>query len=58
MEMSENLANLLAEMTESMDSGYIKPLEPRSPPTTTPTSYEAFVTESFLPDYQQKLQAA
>ena len=58
MGMSENLAGLLAEMTESMDSGYIKPLEPRSARITTPTSYETFVAESFLPDYQQKLRAA
>ena len=56
--MSENSASLLAEMSESMDSGYIKPLEPRSPRTTTPTSYETFVAESFLPNYQQKRRAA
>jgi uncharacterized protein YbjT (DUF2867 family) len=58
MGMSENSARLLAEMTDAMDSGYIKPLEPRSSRNTTPTSYEAFVVESFLPAFQQKRQAA
>lgn len=56
--MSENTAGLLAEMADSMDSGYIKPLEARSPRNTTPTSYETFVAESFLPVYRSKRQAA
>ncbi len=56
--MSKNTASLLVEMSQSMDSGYIKSLEPRSPRTTTPTSYETFVAESFLPIYQRKRPAA
>src|SRR5258707_737765 len=43
--MSESSANLLTEMVESMDSGYLHPLEPRSARNTTPTSYETFVAE-------------
>lgn len=58
MGMSENSAGLLTEMTQSMDSGFIKPLEARSTRNTTPTSYEAFVAESFLPIYQKKRPAA
>jgi uncharacterized protein YbjT (DUF2867 family) len=58
MGMSENSASLLAEMSESMDSGLIKPLEARSARNTTPTSYETFVAESFMPIYQQTRQAA
>jgi uncharacterized protein YbjT (DUF2867 family) len=58
MGMSPNLASLLTEMTESLDSGYLEPLEARSPRNTTPTSYETFAEESFLPAYQQQRQAA
>ncbi len=58
MGMSENTAELLVEMTQSMDSGYVKPLEPRSPRNTTPTTYETFAAESFLPAYQRKRPAA
>ncbi len=56
--MSENAASLLTEMAESLDSGYIRPLEARSPRNTTPTSYETFVAESFLPIYRSKRPAA
>lgn len=56
--MSENTATLLAEMTESLDSGWIKPLEARSPRNTTPTSYEAWVADTLLPVYRQSQQAA
>jgi len=57
MGMSENTASLLVEMSQAMNSAYIKPLEPRSPRNTTPTSYETFVAESFLPIYQKKRAA-
>jgi uncharacterized protein YbjT (DUF2867 family) len=56
--MSEDSAKLLAEMADSMDSGYIRPLEPRSPRNTTPTSYEMFVAENLLPIYESKRRAA
>ena len=58
MGMSEEVARLLTQMTSSMDSGYIKPLESRTPRNTTPTSYETFVAETFLPIYQSKRKAA
>lgn len=57
MGMLENSARLLTEMADAMDSGYIRPLEPRSARNTTPTSYETFVVESFLPTFQQKRAA-
>jgi uncharacterized protein YbjT (DUF2867 family) len=57
MGISESSANLLAEMAESMDAGYLHPLEPRSARNTTPTSYETFVAEEFLPLYQGKRAA-
>jgi len=58
MGMSESSANLMTEMAESMDAGYLHPLESRSTRNTTPTSYETFVTEEFLPRYQGKRVAA
>ncbi len=58
MGMSAHVAGLLVEMTQAMAAGYLNPLEARSPRTTTPTSYEAFVQESFLPQYQRLRRAA
>jgi uncharacterized protein YbjT (DUF2867 family) len=51
MGMSKNLATLLCEMTEAMNSGHMRPLEPRSADNTTPTSYEEFVRKVFVPAY-------
>jgi uncharacterized protein YbjT (DUF2867 family) len=56
--MSNNMAGLLAEMTESMNSGYIKPLEQRSAQNTTPTPYETFVSKNFLSGSEKKRPAA
>lgn len=56
--MSENAAGLLAELTESLDSGYINMLEKRSARNTTPTSYETFVEENLVPAYRSKRAAA
>jgi uncharacterized protein YbjT (DUF2867 family) len=50
--ISRNMAQLLCEMSASIDSGYMKPLEPRSEKNTTPTSFETFVQEVFLPAYK------
>jgi uncharacterized protein YbjT (DUF2867 family) len=56
--MSHNLADLLLEMSHALNAGQMRSLEPRSPQNTTPTSYETFVTEQFLPIYQQPSVAA
>lgn len=56
--MSGNIAGALAEMAQAMESGHVKELEPRSARNTTPTSYEQFVAETFLPLYQSKRKAA
>jgi uncharacterized protein YbjT (DUF2867 family) len=58
MGMSANLAGLILEMAGAMNSGHMKALEPRSTQNTTPTSYETFVEEEFLPAYQQQKAAA
>jgi uncharacterized protein YbjT (DUF2867 family) len=52
MGMSANMADLLLEMADALNSGDMKVLEPRSPATTTPTTLETFVSEIFLPAYQ------
>lgn len=55
--MSEQLANLLLEMTGSLNSGDMRGIEPRGPRNTTPTSFETFVAEIFAPAYQQQAAA-
>jgi uncharacterized protein YbjT (DUF2867 family) len=50
--MSQNMADLLLEMSESLNSGYMKALEPRSASNTTPTSLEAFLAEVFAPRFR------
>jgi hypothetical protein len=57
MGMSEQFAGLLLEMIGSLNSGYMRPLEPRTPQNTTPTSYETFVADTFIPVYQQQAAA-
>jgi uncharacterized protein YbjT (DUF2867 family) len=54
MGMSSNMADLLLEMSEALNSGHMSPLEPRSERNTTPTSIEAFVAEEFVPRFQAK----
>ncbi len=57
MGMSPQVADLLAEMTDALNAGKMHPLEPRTPQNTTPTTYETFVNESFLPAYQEQAAA-
>jgi uncharacterized protein YbjT (DUF2867 family) len=58
MGMSANMAGLLLEMAGAMNSGYVKPSEPRSSANTTATSFETFAAEQFAPAYQQQPAAA
>jgi len=58
MGWSSNMADLLLEMSDSLNSGYMAPLEPRSAQNTTPTSIEAFVAEKFLPRFTGKAASA
>jgi len=55
--MSPQVANLLREMTDALNAGRMHPAEPRTPQNTTPTSYETFVNESFVPAYQEQAAA-
>ena len=52
MGMSKNMATLLCEMSESLNSGHMRALEPRSARNTTPTSYEEFAQKTLVPAYR------
>lgn len=56
--MSEKVADLLLEMAHAMNSGHMRALEPRSAGNTTPTSFETFVREEWLPIFKAKNKAA
>ena len=58
MGMSGNMADLLLEMSGSLNAGNMRALEKRSPENTTPTSFEAFVEDTFMPLFKGKSQAA
>jgi len=58
MGMSRNFATLVCEMAEALNTGHMRPLETRSESNTTPTSFETFVQEEFLPAYRGKAASA
>ena len=57
MGMSENFAGQILELAAALNSGHMRPREARGLRTTTPTSYETFVSETFVPAYQQQAAA-
>jgi uncharacterized protein YbjT (DUF2867 family) len=57
MGMSDNMAGLILEMAGALNGGHMRALEPRSAVNTTPTKFETFVAESFVPAYQQQAAA-
>jgi len=58
MGMSENIADQILEMSAALNSGYMEALERRTPENTTPTSFETFVADEFLPLYRGKATTA
>jgi uncharacterized protein YbjT (DUF2867 family) len=52
MGISRNMAILLCEMSAALNNGYMKALEARSAENTTPTSFETFVQDVFLPAFK------
>jgi hypothetical protein len=56
--MSSNMADLLLEMADALNSGHMKMIEPRSRANTTPTTLETFVAEVFVPAYRGKAARA
>jgi uncharacterized protein YbjT (DUF2867 family) len=57
MGMSEDMARQIIEMAGALNSGYMRPLEARTPESTTETTFEDFVAEFFVPAYQQQKAA-
>jgi uncharacterized protein YbjT (DUF2867 family) len=57
MGMSANFVGLILEMAGALNSGHMRTLEPRTALNTTPTKFETFVADSFVPAYQQKAAA-
>jgi len=58
MGMPADYVKELVEMLESINSGWMVPIEPRSPENTTPTSIETFAADEFAPRYQGKAASA
>jgi uncharacterized protein YbjT (DUF2867 family) len=58
MGMSPNVAGLIVEMAGALNSGHMRALEQRSSRNTTPTSFETFVQEEFIPVFRGQKQAA
>jgi uncharacterized protein YbjT (DUF2867 family) len=56
--MSTNMVDLLLEMADALNSGYMAPLEKRSPANTTPTSIETFVEQVFVPAFSGRAAQA
>ncbi len=52
MGSAQNVAALMAEMVDAQNAGHVRPLEPRSASNTTPTTFEQFVAETFVPAYK------
>ena len=57
MGMSDDLAGLILEMAAALNAGHMRALEPRNPRNTTPTPFESFVAEAFVPAYQHQAAA-
>jgi uncharacterized protein YbjT (DUF2867 family) len=57
MGMSDQFSKLLLEMIGALNSGHMRALEPRASQNTTPTTFETFVAESFVPAYQHHAAA-
>ncbi len=57
MGMSDNFARLILEMADALNRGHMRTLEARAAGNTTPTRFETFVAEVFVPAYQQAAAA-
>ena len=58
MGMSENTADLMLEMCDALNSGHMAALEERTDSNTTPTSYETWVEDEFIPRFNVKSTSA
>ncbi|MGA7558937.1 MAG: NmrA family NAD(P)-binding protein [Terriglobales bacterium] len=57
MGMSDNFVGQILEMAGALNRGHMRALEPRTSHNTTPTSFETFVADAFLPAYRQQAAA-
>jgi uncharacterized protein YbjT (DUF2867 family) len=57
MGMSENFVGLMFEMFAALNSGHMRALEPRNATNTTPTKFETFIAEEFVPAYRHPTAA-
>jgi uncharacterized protein YbjT (DUF2867 family) len=52
MGISKNMAALICEMADGLNSGHMRTLEPRAAANTTPTQFEEFVHDEFVPAFK------
>jgi hypothetical protein len=57
MGMTGDLVGLMLEMCAALNSGHMRALEFRTAKNTTPTKFEDFVAEKFVPAFQQQSAA-
>jgi uncharacterized protein YbjT (DUF2867 family) len=55
--MSKDLVRLIEEMAFALNTGYMKHVETRNARNTTPTSFETFAQEEFVPQYEGRKAA-
>ena len=58
MGMSKNMATLICEMADALNNGHMRMLEPRSAANSTPTLFEQFVHDVFVPAYKGQATTA
>jgi uncharacterized protein YbjT (DUF2867 family) len=58
MGFSRSFAGLMVEMTDALNLGRMRTLEPRTAGNTTPTSFETFVQDAFIPTFRGKAATA
>jgi uncharacterized protein YbjT (DUF2867 family) len=56
--IAEKTADQLIEMYKGINNGTVTTVEPRSPENTTPTSFETFVQDVFVPAYKGQAASA
>ncbi len=57
MGMSDQFARQILELAAALNSGHMRTLETRSARNTTPTTFETFVAEAFVPAYKHQAAA-
>jgi uncharacterized protein YbjT (DUF2867 family) len=58
MGISKNMATLICEMSDGLNSGHMRALEPRTAANSTPTQFEQFVHDVFVPAYKGQATTA